>query len=288
VTENLKSLYKILHRNRGLLLVIFLSLFFCWRISVIQAELATIHNQLAADLQRQTELLKELEQLKPHRKKGQQEPELTARSAVSVLINQQGKERILFEKNIDEILPIASISKLMTAYVSLNHYDPSYRINELVHLILIESNNWAAQDLAQIMGQEEFVVLMNSIAQDIELSNTYFINSTGLDGEEDFNYSTVRDLVKFARHIFEQEPIIWRISLLQEYRNSLNTNKLLSQVSGIIGGKTGGTVKAGECFLLLVEAPNDRGYVINIILGSADRFGEMEELLDWVYDSYIW
>jgi len=255
---------------------------------MIQAELVETNNQTMLGFHRQTELTRELELLKPHRKKGQQDPQFTARSVASVLVNKEDGEKILFEKNIDEKLPIASISKLMTAYVSLEHYESSSRTNELVHLSLIESNNWAAQDLAQIMGQEKFVALMNSTAQNLELNSTYFINPTGLDGKTEFNYSTARDLVKFTRQIIEHKPVIWRISLLQEYKNSLNTNQLLGQVSGIIGGKTGATIKAGECLLLVVQAPNDRGHIINIILGSADRFGEMEELLDWVHNSYIW
>ena len=182
---------------------------------------------------------------------------------------------------------MASVSKLMTAYVSLNHYEDSYRTNDLVHLLLVGSSNWAAEELSQIMGREEFVVLMNSTAQEIGLENTYFSNPSGLD-QEDFNYSTAYDLVKFTRHLFEEKPLIWRISLLKEYNGVSNTNKLLEKIPGIIGGKTGGTIKAGECLVLLLEAPDNQGYIINIILGSAERFEEMEKLLNWVQASYIW
>ena len=284
---NLQSFVKILRKNSGLLLVICLFLLFCWRVSSVQTEIAGIKDQLSADLRRQAELSKELEDLRPHRKKGYPAPEFTARSAAAVLIGKEGKEKILFEKEIDQKLPIASISKLMTAYVSLKHYEPSQQRADLLHSIIIGSNNWSAQELGQIMGEQEFIALMNSAAQDFGMENTHFVNPTGLD-QGDFNYSTARDLLKFARRISETEPIIWRMSLLKEYKGIVSTNQLLEKVPGVIGGKTGATIKAGECLLLVVEAPNDQGYIINVILGSAERFQEAEDLVNWLFEAYIW
>lgn len=283
-----QRLHKILRRYLAPLLLVLLSLMLYRMVTSAQKEISYINLQIQADLQNQTEQIRKLELLRPHRKKGQPEPEFTARSVISVLIYEDGREKILFEKNIDQALPIASVSKIMTAYVSLDSYDSSDRVNDFLHSILIASNNWTAQELAQMMGQEEFVVLMNLKAQELGLNNTHFINPTGLDSKEGFNYSTARDLVDFAVHIFEKKPVIWRISILQDYRNTINTNRLLGQVPGIIGGKTGVTLKAGECFLLLVESPDGKGYIVNVILGSANRFSEAEELLQWVTDSYIW
>lgn len=284
---NLKSLQKTLYKHWGILLLISLSLLFYWRVNVFQEELSRINAQIMADLDSQAELVQKLKEMRPYRIKAQEELDITARAAVSVLVDKDGIEKILFEKDTDQVLPIASISKLMTVYVALNHYEPSQRTNDLVHLILIHSNNWAAEELTQIMGREEFMALMNSTAEELGLENTYFVNPTGLD-QTDFNRSTAGDLVKFARHIAEEEPLVWKVSLLEEYRGLVNTNRLLSQVPGIIGGKTGATVKAGECLIFLTEAPNEKGYLINIVLGSAERFEEMEKLLNWVENSYVW
>jgi len=284
---NLKKLPIILYKNRWLLILVLFTLVFCWRVTVVQKELAYLNEQIMVSIDRQTVLLQQFQEMRPYRIRGHKEPDFTARSVASVLIDKEGKETILFEKDIDLVLPIASISKLMTAYVSLNHHEPSNRITELIHFIIIHSNNWAAEELAQVMGRAEFVTLMNTTAQDLGLENTYFVNPTGLD-QGDFNRSTSREMIDFARHVLEKEPIIWRISSLEEYRGSANTNILLGQTPGIIGGKTGGTVKAAECLIVLTEAPEDKGYIISVVLGSADRFAEMENLLNWVEESYLW
>ena len=283
----LKNLVTILRKNLGIILLVLFCCLFCWKVQVMQAELQFLNSQILNNLERQRELMQDLQKLKPYRKKGQEDPDLTARAAISVLIGKESREKILFEKDIDKILPIASVSKLMTAYVSLKNYEESYRTNNLLHLLLVGSSNWASEELAQIMGQEEFILAMNSTAQELGLENTYFSNPSGLD-QEDFNYSTAKDLVKFTRHLFEEKSPVWRISLLKEYNGVSNTNELLGRVPGIIGGKTGGTIKAGECLVLLTEAPDNQGYIISIILGSAERFAEMERLLNWVQASYIW
>ena len=70
-----------------------------------------------------------------------------------------------------------------------------------------------------------------------------------------------------------------------------NTNLLLHYAewpARILGGKTGSTVLAKEYLILLLESPDHRGYVVNVLVGSEDRFREMQTLLDWILQSYQW
>ncbi len=180
----------------------------------------------------------------------------------------------------------------MTAAIVLEYYDISQISDgELLYPLLIESNNDAAIILAGIIGEEAFVDLMNLEAKNLGLNNTYFANPTGLDPDfiaDPINYSTVRDLAKFARYLTTEKPLIWDISTIPEFGNATNTNELLGKISGIIGGKTGETPRAGECFLLVVGAPKNKGYVINVILNSKNHFEEMEKLIGWVKYAYKW
>lgn len=251
--------------------------------------------------------------------------EIEAKAAISVELDNKGNEKILFEKNSEDLLPIASLSKLMTALVIFD-LDETYSlpqmvtINEeaveqegvsrygdlkarenlsigaLLHIMLIESSNDAAFALSESIGEEGFVGLMNLYAEDIGLRNTHFVNPTGLDPDdllESVNYSTAGDLVKLAGYVLKKYPQIFEITNNQSYEilrpnGSLhhfipeNTNKLLAEIPEIIGGKTGWSLAAGGCLLLVLEKPEKNGYFINIILGAGDRFREMRKIIEQV------
>ena len=245
--------------------------------------------------------------------------EIEARGAISVLIRDNQPPQILFEKNIDEKLPIASLVKLMTAYVVLEYYDLLYEIEiseqailqpettgnlkkgqklsikDLLFPLLIESSNDAAFALAETIGQEKFVYLMNNEANRLGLKNTFFINSSGLDPlnpNKPINYSTIQDLVKFTKYLLDKDNnnLLWNILSTKEIelygQRLVNTNQLLGEIPNIISGKTGLTVMAGGSLLLVLEAPDNNGYLINIILGaptSESRFEEMRKLISYTY-----
>jgi len=249
--------------------------------------------------------------------------ELETKAAISVLITPEQKPQILFQKNPDKELAIASLTKLMTTYVVLENYDlnqkitisknaaqqpnrgrrgrmtagQQFKVKDLIYSTLIESNNIAAYALAEKFGKEKFILAMNQKAQKWGLKNTYFINSTGLDEIGANNYSTVNDLVKLSKKLLKEKPLIWEISSLNEYNlqpfgQLTNTNDLLRYFSNnqlkIIGGRTGETPRAKECLILIIKAPNNRGYIINIILGSENRFEEMTKLIRWVKVEHEW
>ena len=214
---------------------------------------------------------------------------------------------ILYGKNIDEKLYIASLSKLMTALISLQNYDldeivevkedwymqedigwsleldkgDKVTVETLLKAMLISSYNDASYILANYMdgGVEVFVKEMNKYARELGLTNTEFNNPSGLDNDGG-NMSSARDLYKLATIIYRNDFIMdtitrsyadltWDIGKDRIY----TTNALLGEY-GNIAGKTGYTENAGECFLGITKD----GYV-TIVLGSEDRFGDTERLL---------
>ena len=143
---------------------------------------------------------------------------------------------------------------------------------------------------------------MNLEAEKIGLSSTFFNNPTGLDPEEsgtELNYSNTLDLVKLARELLKK-PLILEILSLSEYSlygpELISTNRLLFDQElewkeRIIGGKTGFTEKSGGVLLLIVQAPKNKGIIINVILGTKgidQRFEEMKKLVEWLKTAYQW
>ncbi len=240
------------------------------------------------------------------------ELDINALAALSVKIDKDGNEKVLFDQNSEQELAIASLTKLMTALVVLDSYDyfqlipideesidqegaagdlkmgEKLSVNNLVHMALIESSNDAAFALTKPLGQREFVALMNDYSKNIGLNNTFFNNPTGLEPD---NYSTAKDLVKLTAYILEKKPEIFDITANTSYKIlkpngnlhhfiAESTNKLLKEVPGIIGGKTGWSPAAGGCLLLVLDDPNSSSYYINIVLGTDDRFEEMKKIID--------
>lgn len=312
------------------LIVFILSLPFWWGINFFQKdfedflfwkEMADNPRLLTAQMIQE----ERLEKLKPIRNWQVEDLEIEAKSAISVLIDLENKERILFEKEGDKKLPIASLTKLMTAIVAMENYDLSqtveigkeaakekesfgklrvgefFEVKDLLFSLLIESSNGAAVALAEIIGLENFVDLMNLRAENLSLKNTLFFNPTGLDSEGSINrvnYSTVKDLVKLTLYVLETKPMIWEILSIYEidlyspngvfHHKIKNTNEILGEIPKIIGGKTGWTPEAKGCLILIIEAPKNKGKIINIILGSENRFEEMRKLTNWLNSAYRW
>jgi D-alanyl-D-alanine carboxypeptidase (penicillin-binding protein 5/6) len=242
--------------------------------------------------------------------------ELDVKAALSIRLNPQKKikERVLFSKNENEILPIASLTKLMTGIVVIEDQenyslekeikiskeaasqedvpDGNLRagqkktIEELLNLMLLFSSNDAAYALAEKIRIENFVNKMNEKAKEIGLENTHFSNPTGLDPEnlkwslenkDYFNYSTAKDLILLGKYILENYPLIF------EFSNQKNKIQLLEN-QHLVGMKTGYTDEARGCIFLIFS--NDNGdYFLNVILGAKskeERFFQMQKLVDWI------
>ncbi|MDD3386507.1 MAG: serine hydrolase [Candidatus Pacebacteria bacterium] len=248
---------------------------------------------------------------------------LESNNFISVFIKDE-KEVILSEKEINEQIAIASLTKLMTAVIVLDNYNledlisisdfaiDTYgtagslqtgeliSIKDLLYITLIESSNDGAEALAEKMGRSTFIYKMNEKARNLEMKNTRFINPTGLDEESLTNFSTANDLKKLVVLILNDYPLISKILSLPEaeitsysgiYRKINNTNVLLRESEVYLWGKTGYTQKANGCLILILNnfsLNNDEGYVINIIAGANDRFNEARKLEKWLEESFIW
>jgi D-alanyl-D-alanine carboxypeptidase len=245
-----------------------------------------------------------------------QEIVLGAKSIVSVQIQAGGLQKTLFQKQSDQELPIASLTKLMTALVVLEQYNLSQKVTiskeaidqegeqgvlqegqvltvkDLLYIMLMESSNRAAYALSEVVGSDAFIITMNQRAQKLGLAHTHFQDTSGLDTG---SYSSAKDLMVLTQYLFENQPLFRDIINQKTYNVYLpngalhhtleNTNELLGQ-DNIIGGKTGFTDAARGCFMAIQKNPKSNSYVITVILGAEDRFLEMTNILQWVGAEY--
>jgi D-alanyl-D-alanine carboxypeptidase len=227
-------------------------------------------------------------------------------SAKNVLIKEiKGDE--IFEKNPNEIKPIASLTKLLTAVISFENYkeDDSFTItkeilnyngesggflegekfnrNDLIKAMLVGSSNKAGYTLASKMGIENFVNKMNEKAKEIGMNNSNFVDPVGLNKN---NKSSLNDLYLLSEFILKNYPEIFRFSILpyfdingSYFRRIYNLNYLIPYYKNfILGSKTGFTDDAGECLLMLVKFKNSPIIFLGL-LDSKDRFKDAEYLL---------
>jgi len=249
------------------------------------------------------------------------EPEISAQSGIIINFKTENeKNNILYQKNSNQVLPIASLSKIMTAIVVLENYDfeevikvsdksvtttgdtgglirdEDLRVKDLLYIMLMESSNDAAMALAgdnPRLSYNEFINLMNSKAKELGLKNTAFIDPMGLDPRNKSTATEIAELTKYALKF----PLILEIFKTQNttvssidnkfIHNLTSTNKLLGRIPQIIGGKTGFTEEAGGC-MLMVSSLSNANYLITVILGSNEREIDMEKLVIWAQQAYIW
>lgn len=181
----------------------------------------------------------------------------------------------------------------------------SFRVGDILVPLLLESSNNAAVILARLSNQPQFFIAqMNNWAQSLGLRDTMFFNPNGLDpargnASSGTNYSSVYDLTLFSKWLIANRPEILVLTKMPGatirqadgdfHHEARNTDELLATEpwSGdIVGGKTGFTDLAGKNLLLVLRAPNNSGYLINIVLGSPDHFLEMRRLVGWVLGAY--
>ncbi len=266
---------------------------------------------------------KTVDLFRPLSKESINELKLESNNFLSVFVN-DSKEIVLSEKKANEMVPIASLSKLMTAVVALDNYNlddiirisasavsvlgtaGGLKVNEeisvedLLYITLIESSNDGAEAFAEKMGKNTFIFKMNEKASQLGMKNTRFVDPTGLDYLGENNVSTSNDLKKLVINISKEYPLITEILSLPEkeltsksgvFHKIKNTNILLKEKDAYLWGKTGYTVRANECFIFILKnfsVNDEKGYVINIITGSDDRFKEARKLEEWLEEAFIW
>lgn len=229
---------------------------------------------------------------------------------------------VLFEKNSNEKLQIASITKLMTAIIALEqgtldeqiivsnkaaltegskiwlYSGETISLKNLLYAILIHSGNDAAIAIAEHIAEDNevktFVDKMNKKAKKLGLLSTHFENPIGFDSPQ--NYSTVYDIALLARYTYRNEFIRNAVSKNTMTISSVDgnlthdlqsTNDLLNSFLNVLGLKTGHTEKAGLCFVSVIENDNQNKIII-VVLNSPERFNETKMLATWAFRSYIW
>ena len=245
-------------------------------------------------------------------------------NARSGILVEESTGEILYEKNKDDKVAVASLTKMMVQLIILEkieneeiHWNDivtasknasgmggtqiwlatgeKMSVEDLFKGMSIVSANDATVALAEYVSgsEEEFVKLMNKKAKELGMKNTIFKNSTGLD--EEGHLSTAYDLSILARELLKHEEILKFSSLYEDYIRKdtpnkywlVNTNKLVRFYSGADGLKTGFTDNAK--YTMAVTAKRDNMRLIAIVLGeevSKTRNNETMELLDYGFDNY--
>lgn len=239
--------------------------------------------------------------------------------ATVALVEDLDSGQVLYQKNADLQVPIASLTKLVSALVVTQLFTPDeivtvasdsirvdqqrqtlyagerMRVGDLVSMMLVESSNDAAYALAaHARGRGiDFVARMNETAVALGMTKCTLKDPAGLD---DTSLCTAHDLVRLVRAIQRDAPGLWAVTLqptveLRSLDGTLvhevkNTNELLTVIPGIVGGKTGNTDGALGCLILLVKSPTERGTLVSIILGSRSRFTDTTALLQWAPHAY--
>ena len=237
-----------------------------------------------------------------------------ASGAKSAILIDANIGAVLYEKNADEKLPPASMTKIMSMLLIMESVDNGrlslddevtiskisadmggsqiflqegeiYKVSELLKGIAIASGNDAVVAMAEKIGGtvEEFVQQMNDKAKELNLQNTNFINPHGLDSDE--HYSSARDMAIIAKELLKHDKILEYTSIYEEYLNKndgsktwlVNTNKLVRFYNGADGLKTGFTKNAGYC--LTATAKKNDLRLISVVMGEETTNSRSEDTI---------
>ncbi len=247
-----------------------------------------------------------------------------ANNASSAILIERDTGSVLFDKNADEKLPPASMTKIMTMIlvmealhkgkinmkdkVRTSEYAASMggsqifleageemTVEEMLKGIALASGNDASVALGEhIAGTNDaFVKLMNDKAKELGLKNTHFENATGLPGKE--HYSTARDMALMAKELLKYEQITKYTGQYEDYLREntekkfwlVNTNKLVKFYPGVDGLKTGYTSEAKYC--LTATAKKNGMRVIAVVMGAPttkERNAQVTQMLDYAFANY--
>lgn len=247
-----------------------------------------------------------------------------APNAKSAILIEMNTGSVIFEKNKDEQLSPASMTKIMTMLLIMEALDKKQitmdekvraseyaasmggsqiflepgeemTVEQLLRGIAIGSGNDASVAMAEKLAgsEEEFVKLMNKKAAELGLKDTKFQNATGLPVPE--HYSTAHDMAVMARELLKHEEITSFTSLYESYLREntdkkfwlVNTNRLVKFYPGVDGLKTGFTHEAKYC--LTATAKKDNMRVIAVVFGAEnpkERNAQVTQMLDYAFAKY--
>jgi D-alanyl-D-alanine carboxypeptidase len=238
---------------------------------------------------------------------------MIAPTAQSVLLFDLTTDKTLYERSPNARLPMASLTKIMTAIIALENpkSDDAYIVKgsdlvgedsmglspgeiltreELLYGLILPSGNDAAEVFASNFpgGRTAFIKAMNLKVQALGLTDTNYTNPSGLQGDGD-QYTTASDLLVITRYALDNFATFRRVAETFSYTipetNSHkayyleNETNLLTTYPGVKGVKTGYTPEAGLCLVTYLEYDDHR--IVGIILNSENRRQEMKDLLDY-------
>lgn len=239
--------------------------------------------------------------------------------AKSAIIYDTASGTTLYAKNENESVPMASLTKLMTALVILQNHSPDeivtipeglptlgasdqkigvvagekFKLSELMKALLIYSANDVANSLAvwDAGSTNSFADKMNAQAKTWSLTDSHFTNAHGLD--ETNHRSSARDLLtlssillhnqKFRKLVDTSNATIYNEKGKPYTFTTTNKDLALPYVYGI---KTGLTDTAGQCLVLLAQKGGHE--IITVVLNSPDRFQDSKNMVDYTFTNYIW
>ncbi len=223
---------------------------------------------------------------------------------------------VLAASNLNSVVPIASLTKLMTALVAAEYIslDKNIRVSEptfvesliprlgdrnqvsmysLMQLLLVESSNEAAETIAAELGRDKFITYMNQKAEEIGMTNTHFIDPSGLGSE---NVSSPSDLLRLSQYIYNNRKFIFELTANQNLPTSYVSGEFgelvnFNQIKGsdnFIGGKVGETNAAGQTSISLhhIKVKDKDRVIAIIILGSENRNSDVMELLHYAEERF--
>ena len=241
------------------------------------------------------------------------ELDLSSLTAKSVIIYDIGDDKAIFEKNSTLKLPMASLTKIMTAIIAIENKktNDSYVVtakdlvgedsmgltqgeilsfDDLLYGLMLPSGNDAAEVLSNNYrsGRSGFISAMNDKAKSLGLNDTHFDNPSGLQGDG-VQYTTAYDLLILTKYALDNYPEFGKVVATPEHMiyqtlshgsyDLHNETNLLTTYSGVKGVKTGFTPEAGLCLVTYIDYKGHK--LIGVILNSENRKGEMKNLLDY-------
>ncbi|MBI3633061.1 MAG: D-alanyl-D-alanine carboxypeptidase [Candidatus Vogelbacteria bacterium] len=233
-------------------------------------------------------------------------------NAQSFVVYNDSQKKVIISKNENSQLPLASLTKIMSALVALklaprdtiieaqasDGLVHKWRLDDLLRITLVTSSNSDIETIAKSLSgviastgiNSDFVGLMNHEARELDLRQTFFLNESGLDINTNLSgaYGSARDVALLLGNAIHVAPDIFETTKfnsitvkstdgISEYAN--NTNQTVSNIHGIIASKTGLTDLAGGNLAVAFEVdPNNR--IIIVVLGSTQngRFTDVEAL----------
>ncbi|OGZ54193.1 MAG: hypothetical protein A3H64_00070 [Candidatus Ryanbacteria bacterium RIFCSPLOWO2_02_FULL_45_11c] len=230
-------------------------------------------------------------------------------SGSAALVGDLENSFLFFEKNSEELLPIASLSKLMTALISVEAANQfkvveiteadvvaygeagglragdRMEMGELLWPLLLASSNDAAYAIARHLGTEQFVRLMNEKSESLGLARTFYAEPSGLDPE---NKSTPLDMFKLVQHLWNNKRSLVEMTAERSHKAWRNIHPFASK-SSFEGGKTGYIPEAKKTIVSVFSVPFGEfaeRHVAMVVLGSDNIQSDVERLRLWVKQNF--